>query len=62
MGLLALGRREKTETAHGRERAAQRGQCVEVRRLGESLRQALQRWQGHADGVVAEQVAWSLGR
>jgi hypothetical protein len=26
------------------------------------LRQALQRWQGHADAVVAEQVAWSLGR
>ncbi len=28
----------------------------------QQLRQALQRWQGHADAVVAEQVAWSLGR
>ena len=25
-----------------------------------ALRGALQRWQGHADAVVAEQVAWSL--
>jgi epoxyqueuosine reductase len=28
----------------------------------QALRTALQRWQGHADAVVAEQVAWSLGR
>lgn len=28
----------------------------------QALRQALQRWQGHADGVVAEQMAWSLAR
>ena len=26
----------------------------------QALREALQRWQAHADAVVAEQVAWSL--
>ena len=28
----------------------------------QALREALQRWQAHADAVVAEQVAWSLAR